>query len=96
VFLMIAAGNRDPRVFQDPERLDVTRNNDNSLTFAPGLHHCIGHLLAKMQLNEYFGALVQRFDGATVLDDELNFLPQLVFRGVSSLNLRFHPRINHD
>jgi pimeloyl-[acyl-carrier protein] synthase len=94
VFLMIAAGNRDPRAFAEPERLDLTRNNDNSLTFAPGLHHCIGHLLAKMQLNEYFGALVQHFDGATMLDNELNFLPQLVFRGVSSLNMRFHPRIN--
>jgi cytochrome P450 len=92
VFLMIAAGNRDPRAFAEPEKLDLSRSNDNSLTFGPGLHHCIGHLLAKMQLNEYFGALVQRFDGATVLDQDLNFLPQLVFRGVSSLNIRFQPR----
>jgi pimeloyl-[acyl-carrier protein] synthase len=92
VFVMMAGGNRDPRAFSNPEALDLTRNNDAALTFAPGLHHCVGHLIAKMQLNEFFGALVQRFDGVSVLDDELNFLPQLVFRGVSSLNVRFHLR----
>ncbi len=92
VILMISSGNRDPRAYDDPERLDLTRRNDQSLTFAPGLHHCVGHLLARMQLGEFFSALVNRFDGAAVLDDELDFLPQLVFRGVGSLHMRFAPR----
>jgi len=91
VMLMIAGGNRDPRTFTDPEQMELTRQNDVSLTFAPGLHHCIGHLLAKLQLSEFFAALTQRFDRVEVLQ-EPEFVPNLVFRGVTRLNVRFQPR----
>jgi cytochrome P450 len=90
VFLMLAAGNRDPRVYDNAEQLDLTRNNDNSLTFAPGIHHCVGHLLAKIQLTEFFTALTQRFDSAEILDKELQFSPIVVFRSIPSLHMRFH------
>jgi cytochrome P450 len=92
VFLMQAAGNRDPRAYDHPDRLDFARDNNHSLVFGPGLHHCIGHLLAKMQLTEFFAALVQRFDRVEVLDEQLDFMPQIVFRGLFHLNVRFHPR----
>jgi pimeloyl-[acyl-carrier protein] synthase len=92
VFLMQAAGNRDPRAYDRPEELDLSRKNDASLTFAPGLHHCIGHLLAKMQLIEFFSALTDNFDGAEILDDEVTFSPILVFRSIPSLHMRFHAR----
>ncbi len=91
VFLMIAGGNRDPKVFAEPDRLDLDRVNDASLTFAPGLHHCIGHMLAKLQLAEFFAALTQRFDRLELLK-EPEFVPNLVFRGVSGMQVRFHPR----
>ena len=89
--LMMAGGNRDPKVFSNPNRMDLARQNDPSLTFGPGLHHCIGHLLAKMQMSEFFSALTQRFDRVELLE-EPEFNPNLVFRGVKSLKLRFHPR----
>lgn len=91
VMLMMAGGNRDPKVFSDANRIDLARQNDASLTFGPGLHHCIGHLLAKMQMSEFFAALTQRFDRVELLE-EPQFNPNLVFRGVQSLKLRFHPR----
>jgi cytochrome P450 len=91
VFLMIAAGNRDPRVFANPEKLDIARDSSATLVFGPGLHHCIGHLLAKMQLGEFFLALTQHFDGADVLDDRLEFQQPILFRGLESLHMRFHP-----
>jgi pimeloyl-[acyl-carrier protein] synthase len=91
VFLMLAAGNRDPRAFQHPEQFDPTRNNDNSLTFAPGLHHCVGHLLAKMQLTEFFSALTQQFSAAEILDEKIQFSPIVVFRSIPSLHMRFRP-----
>jgi len=90
VFLMQAAGNRDPRVYERPEELDLSRKNDSSLTFAPGMHHCIGHLLAKMQLTEFFSALTANFDGADILEREVTFSPILVFRAIPSLRMRFH------
>lgn len=92
VWLMLAAANRDPRVFSDPERLDPTRNNERSMVFAPGLHHCIGHLLAKMQVTEFFGELVRRFSGAELLDPRLDFMSQISFRGLYHLNVRMRPR----
>ena len=96
IFLMHAAGNRDPRVFADPEKLDHTRTNlDQSLSFSPGVHHCVGHLLAKLQLSQFFGELVKHFEGAELLDDELHFMPQSAFRGIHDLNVRFKPRVNH-
>jgi cytochrome P450 PksS len=62
------------------------------MMFAPGPHHCIGHLLAKMQLAEFFPELVRRFD-IELLDKRLNFGPTMGFRGLDTLNLRLHPRI---
>lgn len=92
IFLMLAAANRDPRTFENPEAMDVHRNNERSMVFAPGLHHCIGHLLAKMQVADFFGQLVQRFEGAEILDPRLNFMPQIAFRGLYELNVRMKPR----
>jgi len=91
IMLMIAGGNRDPAVFADADKLDFSRANDKSLTFGPGLHHCIGHLLAKLQLGEFFTALTQRFDRVEILE-EPEFFPNLVFRGVNGLRVRFYPR----
>ena len=93
-FIMLAGGNRDPRVFADPERLDPCRGNiqGESLVFAPGMHHCIGHLLGKLQVQEFFGEMVKRFEGADLLDAKLNFMPQIAFRGLYNLNVRMIPR----
>lgn len=88
VYLMIAGANRDPNVFQDPERIDFSRDQSNNMTFAPGLHMCIGHLLAKMELTEFFTAFVNRFDGVEVLDETLDWGTALGFRGLNTLNVR--------
>jgi len=92
LYLIMAAGNRDPRVYGHPDRLDLERDNSQSLVFGPGLHHCVGHLLAKMQLTEFFSALVRRFECVEFLDPTLDFMPQIVFRGLYRLNVRLKPR----
>jgi pimeloyl-[acyl-carrier protein] synthase len=90
VSIMIAAANRDPRVFAEPERLDLARNQDANVTFGPGPHHCIGHLFAKMQLTEFFPEFLRRYDRFDVLDEVLRFGGGLNFRGPQSLRLRLH------
>ena len=92
VYLMIAGANRDPAVFQNPESMDFSRAQDKNVTFGPGLHHCIGHLIAKMQLSEFFPALLQRFDSVELLDHPLHWGSALGFRGLTSLRVRLHPR----
>ncbi len=91
LFLMIAAANRDPSVFPDPDRLDPTRKQDANMTFAPGLHFCIGHFVAKMQLSEFFPEFLRRFDPEMV-EDRLDFATPLAFRGLNTLRLRLHRR----
>lgn len=91
VFVFVAGANRDPHVFADPDRLDLARPQDMNMVFAPGMHFCIGHLLAKMQLGEFFPELVRRFD-PELLDKRLDWSPSVGFRGVDSLNIRLHPR----
>src|SRR5215469_738680 len=91
VILFQGGANRDPRVFPKPDVFDPTRSQDLNMTFAPGAHHCIGHLLAKMQLGEFLPEWVRRFD-VELLDERLNFGPTMAFRGLEKLNLRLHPR----
>ena len=92
VMLCVAAANRDRRVFENPLTLDFDRDNSYSLVFAPGVHHCLGHLLAKMEVGEFLLALVATFRGVEVLDEKLNFMPLAFFRGLYELNVRFHAR----
>jgi len=91
VVLFQSGANRDPRVFAEPGQLDFTRAQDLNMTFAPGAHHCIGHLLAKMQLGEFFPEFVRRFD-FELLDERLRFGPAMGFRGLESLPMRVTPR----
>ncbi len=91
VMLLIAGGNRDPRVFANPEKLDLSRATDQALTFGPGAHHCIGHMLAKLQMGEFLTAVSQRFDRVEVLA-EPDWVPNLIFRSINGLRVRFHPR----
>ena len=90
--VMTAGANRDPLAFDQPERMDLTRNQDNNVTFAPGTHHCIGHLFAKMQLTEFFPEFLRRYDSFEILDEELQFGGGLTFRGPQEMHVRLHKR----
>jgi len=61
VVVALPAVNRDPRVFPDPDRLDLTRETRGHLAFGYGVHKCIGQYLARVTLRVAYSALFERF-----------------------------------
>ena len=83
VLVFVPAANRDPRVFPDPDRLDVTRVPAAHLALGHGAHHCLGAGLARMELQVALGSLLERFPGLrlAVDKDELRWKAGTLVRG---------------
>jgi cytochrome P450 len=64
VVTWFAAGNRDPEIFVDPYRMDVTRNPNEHMTFGRGgPHMCLGNSLARLEIKIMFEELLPRISG---------------------------------
>ncbi|GAB4542701.1 MAG: cytochrome P450 [Ruegeria sp.] len=82
--LCIGAANRDPEVFDDPTRFDITRKPNRHLAFAGGPHVCVGLTLARMEGRIAIGRLLARFPGHRLLDGRVRG-GRIRFRGYASL-----------
>ncbi|MFD2137800.1 cytochrome P450 [Novosphingobium resinovorum] len=80
VYGMNISANRDPRMWQRPDEIDPNRDNNRSMAFGPGMHFCLGHLLAKMELAEFFTELFGSYDVA-ILSAERPWINSFTFRG---------------
>lgn len=63
VIASLFAANRDPAAFPDPDRLDLRRSAKSHLAFGSGVHQCIGHLLARLEMRVALRALVTELPG---------------------------------
>lgn len=85
VLFGVAAANRDPRVFREPDRFDINRNSKNLMTFGPGLRTCPGMHLAQKNLQTALRIVAERFPRLT-LDQGKASLPEgILLRGTASL-----------
>ena len=91
VFTMLSAANVDPEVFENPMTIDPCRHTRETMAFGIGFHHCVGHLLAKMELQEFFTRAFQRFD-ISVTENDLAYVSSYIFRGFKKIPVRFTPR----
>ncbi|MEV4630832.1 cytochrome P450 [Micromonospora sp. NPDC049523] len=91
VLLGVAAANRDPRRFDNPELLDVSRSDNGQLTLGHGIHYCVGAPLARLELQVAVGAVLRRFPKLALAVDpaELAWRPSFRTRGLRSLPVTF-------
>jgi len=81
----ISSANRDPNVFADPDKFDITRQPNPHVAFGNGVHHCLGATLARVEGQEVFKALAERFPGLQLKSEELDYQPSITFRSLKSL-----------
>ncbi|MHA7662496.1 cytochrome P450 [Mycolicibacterium sp. HS_4_1] len=60
-FQIIAAANRDPRQFSDPDSIDISRDASRHLSFSHGIHFCVGAPLARLEGAVVLGKILERF-----------------------------------
>jgi cytochrome P450 PksS len=92
IWIMNAGANIDARVFDDPFATIIDRPNQREfMSFGPGLHFCVGHLLARTELKVFLARAFARFD-IEVLQKDFDMVPSYIFYGYRKLNVRFTPR----
>jgi len=88
ILLVAAAANRDPAVFDAPERFDVTRKANDHVTLGWGAHFCLGASLARLEGRIVFGTLARRFPGLDFAVDPATLRFRGGIRGLESLPLK--------
>jgi cytochrome P450 len=89
VMAVMAAANRDPERFADPDRFDIRRQNNRHLAFGYAAHFCFGAALARIEGQEAFDALLQRMPDLRLEPDPLVWRSNSGLRGVTSLKVAF-------
>ena len=93
LMVWLAAANRDPRQFRDPDVYDVTRGTNPQIAFGRGIHFCVGAPLARLEGRVALNLLLDRFpDLRTDPDDAPSFVPSPNMTAVRRLPLLLTPR----
>jgi len=86
VFLQVAAANRDPRCFEDPDRFDVGRDASRHLSFGRGPHFCVGAALARVEARELLATLAESVRPLTLVEAP-RWLPYSPSRRLEALSI---------
>jgi hypothetical protein len=91
VLTLLGAANRDPAQYQDPDTLDVDRQNVRPLSFGGGIHYCLGAQLARLEAELVFTALIERLPNIELPEkDTPAWRRSFTLRGLSKLPAVWH------
>jgi cytochrome P450 len=85
--MIVAAADRDPSQFKNPEKFDITRDPNEHVAFGEGIHFCIGAPLARMEARVAFEAMLERFPRLRLKDPAIvpTYKGSYFLRGLESL-----------
>jgi cytochrome P450 len=88
--LALGSANRDTRAYENPDRLDLTREGKRHLAFGGGIHYCIGAVLARLEGEVALFKLFERFPKMrlAVAQDQLSYRRSILIRGVEALPIQ--------
>jgi cytochrome P450 len=92
VYMLYSAANRDPDVFPDPQRFDITRHGDRMhVSFGYGAHTCLGAALVRLEITQLFTELLGRYSALEVVEEPV---PQehVQLNAWQHLTMKFHVR----
>src|SRR5271168_1699080 len=89
VVAVLAAANRDPNRFPDPDRLDLLRSGNRHLAFGWAAHFCFGAPLARMEGQIAFNTLLRSLKNPVLLNRKLEWRENAGLRGLTTLRIAF-------
>ncbi|HLH77014.1 MAG TPA: cytochrome P450 [Candidatus Binataceae bacterium] len=87
VSVLFGATNRDPARFEEPDRFDIERRDNEHLSFSHGIHYCLGAGLARLEAQVAVGAIVARFPALRLAAEQIEWTQAGRFRGPRALKL---------
>lgn len=95
ILMVTASANHDPSHFENPDELDIYRDNAvDHLTFGYGSHQCMGKNLGRMEMRIFLEEFTRRLPHLELEEQEFTFLPNTSFRGPEAVWVRWDPAHN--
>jgi cytochrome P450 len=85
ILTLLAAANRDPHEYRDPERFDIERRDVQHRSFGGGAHFCLGAPLARLEAQIALAAFFERFADVHLASEPLQWRALPSFRGLAQL-----------
>ena len=81
----ISSANRDPNKFERPDEMDITRWPNPHVAFGAGIHHCLGATIARVEGQEVFRELAERYPDMDLGTYDMEYQPNITFRSIKEM-----------